>query len=247
MSHPSLLFLEGHLETNPDIMFLTTVSPNSPVLKSQHMRHSALASRSFATWPSQIETQVMSPRSSTRSLLWTMTRRPSTIRATITSLTSRKSHVRTLDCCLNPLLRTFLMIILLFKKKKTKKACIGNRLLDRERKKREGSVISVAESMSKKSWRNNIRCHSLQTQKILFWWMRSPRKSSTKSSTSCSWWKFRSEKIADWAQHGDPEFEAKKFRTRIIRVTKRAWISKKTMIESQSIGRPSSTRENTFV
>ena len=116
MSHPSLLFLEGHLETNPDIMFLTTVSPNSPVLKSQHMRHSALASRSFATWPSQMETQVMSPRSSTRSLLWTMTRRPSTIRATITSLTSRKSHVRTLDCCLNPLLRTFLMIILPFKK-----------------------------------------------------------------------------------------------------------------------------------
>ena len=36
---------------------------------------------------------------------------------------------------------------------------------DRER---EGSVISVIKSMSKKNRRNSIRSHSLQTQKILF-------------------------------------------------------------------------------
>ena len=35
-------------------------------------------------------------------------------------------------------------------------------LLDRETKEREGTVISVAESMSKKSRRNSIRSHSLQ-------------------------------------------------------------------------------------
>ena len=47
--------------------------------------------------------------------------------------------------------------------------------------------------------------------------------------------KFRSEKIIpDWVWDGDPEFEAKKFRRRIIRVTTRARISKSTIIGSQS-------------
>ena len=52
-----------------------------------------------------------SPQSSTRPLLQTVTRRPSTIRTTIASLTSRKPHARTLNCsvfpqCLKPLFRT---------------------------------------------------------------------------------------------------------------------------------------------
>ena len=107
----------------------------------------------------------MSPKSSTRLLLQTETRRQSTIRTTITSLTSRKSHSKTLDClvfpqCQKPLFRTFLLV-------KAKTACIGKPLLDRdrEREKSEGSVISVAESMSKKSRRNGIRSHSLQTHR----------------------------------------------------------------------------------
>ena len=36
--------------------------------------------------------------------------------------------------------------------------------------------------------------------------------------------------ISEWVQDGDPEFRAKKFRIRIIRVTTRAWISKTTII-----------------
>ena len=64
MFHPSLLFLIIHF----DISFQSTILPFFPVLKAQDMRHSALASRSLASWPSQMLTQVMSPRSSTRSL-----------------------------------------------------------------------------------------------------------------------------------------------------------------------------------
>ena len=86
--------------------------------------------------------------------------------------------------------------------------------------------------MSKKSRRNNIRSHSLQTN-ILFWWTRSSRTPGTKSSTSYSWWKFSSEEIMlDWLQHEDPKFRAKKFRTLFIRVATRAWISKTTILKA---------------
>ena len=87
MIHPSsLLFPHGHIETNPDYDFTDSdihmILPYFPVLKAQDVRHSAPASRSLASWPDQMQTQVMSPRSSTRSLLWTMTRYSSTIRTT---------------------------------------------------------------------------------------------------------------------------------------------------------------------
>ena len=46
---------------------------------------------------------------------------------------------------------------------------------------------------------------------------------------------FRSEKMKlDWVPHGYPEFEAKNFRIRIDWVTAGAWISKTTLIGSQS-------------
>ena len=88
--------------------------------------------------------------------------------------------------------------------------------------------------MSKKSRRNNIRSHSFSSdsQKILFRWMRSPRTSSTKSSISYYWWKFYSEKII--LDCGDPTVRAKKFRIRIDWVTAWAWISKRTILGSQS-------------
>ena len=73
MSHPSLLFLDGHFETIPDFD-VHTFLPYLPVLKAQGMRISARAARIVAIWPSPLSTQVMSPKSSTRSLLWTMTR-----------------------------------------------------------------------------------------------------------------------------------------------------------------------------
>ena len=99
MSHPSLLFLDGHFETIPDFD-VHTFLPYLPVLKAQGMRISARAARSFAIWPSPPSTKVMSPISSTRSLLWTVTRCSLTIQ-TLKSLTSRKTHTRTLDCSHN--------------------------------------------------------------------------------------------------------------------------------------------------
>ena len=110
----SLLFLHGHFETTPDCDFtdkpINMILPYFPVLKAQDTRNAAPASRSLATWPDQMQTQVMSPRSSTRSLLCMMTRYSSTIRTT-TSPTSRKPRTRTLDTlvfpqCLNPLFRS---------------------------------------------------------------------------------------------------------------------------------------------
>ena len=64
--------------------------------------------------------KLMSPKRVTRSFLWTMTRRPSTIRTTIISPTSPKSHSIVLNSkvipqCLKPLFRTFLMVSLLFR------------------------------------------------------------------------------------------------------------------------------------
>ena len=55
-------------------------------------------------------------------------------------------------------------------RKKAKTACLGKPLQDREKEKeeREGCVISVVESMSRKSRRNSIRSHSLQTHKEVF-------------------------------------------------------------------------------
>ena len=95
MFHPSLLFLYIHTSTSP-------FSPQScrtfPSARAQDMRHSAPASRSLATWPSQMQTLVMSPRSSTRSLRWTVTRCSLTSRTSMKSLASRKTHTRTLDC-----------------------------------------------------------------------------------------------------------------------------------------------------
>ena len=120
VSHLSLLFPHGHFETTPDYDFtddpVHMFLPYLLVLKAQDTRNSAPASRSLATWPSQMQTQVVSPTSSTRSLLWTVTRCSLTIQTSMKSLTSRKTHTRTKDYsvfsqCWNPLFRTFLMMI----------------------------------------------------------------------------------------------------------------------------------------
>ena len=151
MFHPCLLFLH----TRFDITFLSTFLPNFPVLESQDTRHSAHASRSLATLPSQMETQVMSPTSSTRILPWMMTRRSSTIWTTI-SPTSRKPRTRTLansvfSQCLNPLFCTFLMMILLFKLK-VKKACNRETVArQRERRKRMFCDLSCRVDVKERS------------------------------------------------------------------------------------------------
>ena len=73
-----------------------------PDPKARVKRTSARAARCLDTWPIPRTPQVMSPKSFTRLLLQTEARRLSTIRTTTTSLTSRKSHARTLDCSLFP-------------------------------------------------------------------------------------------------------------------------------------------------
>ena len=117
-----------------------TFLPYLLVLEARHA-HLRTRTRSLAIWPSPPSTQVMSPTSSTRSLLWTVTLCPLTIQTSMKSLTSRKTHTRTLDCsvfsqCLNPLFRTFLIMILLFKKK-AKKASAAKPMLDREKERKE--------------------------------------------------------------------------------------------------------------
>ena len=82
-----------------------------PDPKARVQRTSARAARSLAPWPTPRTPQVMSPRSSTRSLPRMMTRCSSTIRTTI-SPTSRKPRTRTLQCShsvLNPLFRSVLI------------------------------------------------------------------------------------------------------------------------------------------
>ena len=85
MSHPSLLFLDGHFEDHFLTLTSTRSLPYLPVLKAQGMRISARAARIVAIWPSPLSTQVMSPKSSTRSLLWTMTRCSLTIQVSMKS------------------------------------------------------------------------------------------------------------------------------------------------------------------
>ena len=110
--------------------------------KAQGVRHSAHASRSLAPWPSQMQTQVMSPTSSTSSLLWTVTRCSSFLRL----LENHEREHKTIRC--------FQHGDFALHRESRKKACnretvAGQR--EREKKKeREGFVISVAQSMSKK-------------------------------------------------------------------------------------------------
>ena len=73
-----------------------------PDPKARVKRTSVRGARRLATWPIPRTPQVMSPKSSTRLLLQVETRRPSTIWTTITSLTSQKSHARTLDSSVFP-------------------------------------------------------------------------------------------------------------------------------------------------
>ena len=65
--------------------------------------------------------------------------------------------------------------------RKQRNHALGKPLPERER---EGFVISAAESMSKEGQRNCISVSLKSHRKILYWWMSSPRTSSTKNSTS---------------------------------------------------------------
>ena len=111
-----------------------------PDPKARVKRTSARAAESLATWPIPRTPQGMSPKSLTRLLLQTETRRLSTIRTTITSLLL-KNHTRehwTVRCFHNVKSRcfcTFLIGDFVCQREEAKKACIGKPLLDREKEK----------------------------------------------------------------------------------------------------------------
>ena len=133
---PSLLFPHGHFETTfPSAPYSSNCSrPESAGqahfrTSAEEFRYLADPTHSTGYEPNEFDKVTSFCR-----------RRPSTIRTTIASLTSRKPHARALDCsvfpqCLKPLFRKFLMVIL-FLREKAKKACLGKSLQDRERRKR---------------------------------------------------------------------------------------------------------------
>ena len=131
-----------------------------PVEEAQDMRHFAFASRSLATWPSQMQAQVMSPK---RFDKITSVDNDTTFNNEPISPTSRKPPTRATDKsvipqCLNPLFCTFLMMILLFRKK-ARKAC------NRETVARQCECcrIDVKERLTEQ-----LQCESEESQKILF-------------------------------------------------------------------------------
>ena len=173
MIHPSLLFPHGHFETTPDYDFTDDSDIHKflsyfPVLKPQDMRHSAPASRSLATWPSQMQTQVMSPKSSTRSitsvdndtvLINDLNHNFSDFSKTTNENTRQIGVPTVFESSVSRVLMMILLFVL-----EVKKACNRETVArQREMEEREGFVINVAELMSKKSRRNSIRSSSLQT------------------------------------------------------------------------------------
>ena len=95
--------------------------------------------------------------------------------------------------------------------KKSKKAGIGKSLLDREREEREGSVISVAESMSRESRRNSLRIHSFQTHKELYSDERDLREVLERRAQQAVYGQNSAPRkfLLDWVRPGDPELRAK--------------------------------------
>ena len=175
----------------------------------------AYSAQGRAVWlPGQVPSpQVMSPRSSTRSLLWTMTRRSSTIRTTV-SPTSRKPRTRTLansvfTQCWNPLFCTFLIGDFVPQRESKESMQSGNHCkTDREREERENFVISVAGSMSMKSRQNSIGSHSLQTHRDFYSDERDLRGHLERRAQQATLGEnSNSETIKlDWVRHGDPQF-----------------------------------------
>ena len=119
----------GHFDTS----FPSAPSwPNCSRSGSAGQAHFRTSGEEFGYLADLTHSTGFEPKSSTRLLLQTETRRLSTIRTTMTSLTSQKSNARTLDCsvfpqCQKPLFRTFLIV-------KATAACNGKPLLDREKK-----------------------------------------------------------------------------------------------------------------
>ena len=163
MSHPSLLFPHGHFETTPDNDFtddpVHTFLPYLPVLEAQDTRNSAPASRSLATWPSQMQTQVMSPKKVRQENFrgwWRDAHQRSGPQ--YARLLENHEHENTGQFGVHTVFESFVLhVSILFLRHKRKKARNRETVArQREREEREGFLISVAKSMSMKSRRNSI-------------------------------------------------------------------------------------------
>ena len=180
MFHPSLLllFLDGHFETFPDFDDLTDVSvhailPNFPDLKAQVKRtphedeesgYLADSARSTGYEPKESDkipsvdndtTHIDDPDLNEISDFSKTTNENTCLFGVHTVFESSFLNVSHWWFCSS--------------ERKAKKACNRETVAGQsEREEREGFVISVAQSMSKKSRRNNMRSHSLQTLRKFF-------------------------------------------------------------------------------
>ena len=248
MIHLSLLFLHGHFETNPDNDFTDSdihmILPNFPDLIAQVKHNSALASRSLTTWPAQVQTQVMSPRSSTRSLLWTVTRYSSMIRTTISPISRKPTNENTGQFGVPTVFESSLLHVshgwCCSSKRKQRKHAIGKPFArQRKRRERRFFVISAAESKSMKNRRNSVRSHSLQTHKEFYSDYRDLRGHLQWRAQQVTFGENSVQRKSHSTEY-DMEIQnlgTKKFRIRIIWLTAWAGTSKTTIIGRNSLDR----------
>ena len=144
--------------TSKPIPTTTSLTPTSTwscrTFPTWKRRSSALRPRMscLATWPSSFLTQVMSPRSSTRSLLWILTRYSSMIRTTISPTSRKPTNENTGQFGVPTVFESSLLHVshgwCCSSERKQRKHAIGKPLLDREKEEREGFLWSVLQSRS---------------------------------------------------------------------------------------------------
>ena len=137
-------------------------------------------------------------------------------------------------------------MVILFLREKAKKACNWETVArQREREERESSVLNVAESMSRKSQRNSIRNHSLQTHKEFYSDDRDLRRHLERGAHQAILGEnsVQRKSYSTGYNMETQNFGTKKFRIHIFRIATGAWNSKTTIIGSHSVGRSSSARE----
>ena len=161
-----------HLLTSHVSPVLTYVLPccsltvtSRPLLEAQVKRtpHDELFGYLAKSAPS---TEVMSPRSSTRSHLWTMTRRSLTISTTFSKFTGKTLDNSVFPQCLNSLFRTFLIGDFVSQRESKESMHTGKQLLDREEEKKEKVLWSVLQGWCQ--WKvdgTRIRSHSPTTHR----------------------------------------------------------------------------------
>ena len=261
MFHPSslLLFLDGHFQNQSRLRRHWLWRPRHPAELSRpksvtkKRRSSALRTRtsSLATWPSSFLPQVMSPKSSTRSLPWIMTRRSSTNQTTVSPTSRKPTNENSGQFGVSTVFESSVLHVshwwFCSSERKQRKHAFEKPLQEREREReeREDFVISVAESMSMKSRRNSKRSHPLQTHKEFYsddWHLRGHLEWRAQQAILGENSVQRKSNSTVYEMENQ-NFGMKKCRIRIIRVATRAWISMTAIIARYLLDRSSLTWE----